>query len=109
MYCSLSDTDNNTNVPIINNFNNSNVSFNYSDVWSVESNNSTDIVLLDSNGYYLYIFISEYEGYSLNEVYNMYKASWDDDENISIVNSTNIRINNVPAIVTYINKTSKKQ
>jgi hypothetical protein len=105
----LSDTGDNNSVSPINRFNNQIVSFNYSANWSVESNNSTDIVLLDNNGYYLYIFIGESDGYTLDEIYNLYKASWNDDKNISIVNSTNIMFNNVPAIETYINKTSNKK
>lgn len=36
-------------------------------------------------------------------LYNLYRSSWEEDENISIINSTNIKINNIPAIVSYLN------
>lgn len=94
------DTDNEVSI---NHFNNQNISFNYSNNWSIESNNSTDIVLVDSYGRYIYISIDKTDGYTLDMLYNLYRSSWEEDENISIINSTNIKINNIPAIVSYLN------
>ncbi|MBZ9570223.1 hypothetical protein KQY27_01510 [Methanobrevibacter sp. TMH8] len=105
----LSDNSNdNSNVATIKNFNNSDISFNYSSDWSIESNNSTDIVLVDYYGNYLYISKGEAGGYSLDELYNVYKSVWDDNKNISVVNSSNVVISGIPAIETYLKISSNE-
>lgn len=104
----LSDNSNDNNMPTIKNFNNSDISFNYSSDWSIESNNTTDIVLVDYYGNYLYISKDEAGGYSLDELYDVYKSAWDDNKNISVINSSNIMINGIPAIETYLKISSNE-
>ncbi|MDR0913545.1 MAG: hypothetical protein LBM96_13260 [Methanobrevibacter sp.] len=96
-----SSTDEANSTQTILHYNDSQISFNYSSDWTIESNNSTDIAILDNKGFYLHISIDNTDGYSLNQIYDIYKSSLEENENVTIINSSNIAVNNVSAIEIY--------
>lgn len=46
------------------------------------------------------------DGYTLNEIYNQYKSKIENNSYISVINSSNIEINGVPAIKFYLKEST---